>query len=311
MASDDPVRLRHVVDHVDEVVDRRLMARSGAHDERAPGSEADDAAAADAGEDLLVVDVSRIRGDGARIRMAEDDRPAAAVDELEGRALAGVRGVEQDPDAVRFFDDALAELRKSSVGSVEAAVGELVRRVVREKELSQAEPGGGLDAVELPADEIAALRRENEGRFALPLRAADVRDALGDQKVLVLPREAVPFHEVHDDLVESVMRTAGGDGVGGDAVAVRLFEVGVGPDLHRGVDEDVGMVPLENGMKAAVLHPANDTTSDKLLRDAVCDSGPDGLAAVDRRRAPIRRGEPCGRRLDRLGGPRLLRIAFR
>jgi hypothetical protein len=68
--------------------------------------------------------------------VAEDDGFAAAVDELERRALPRMRGIEEDSDPVRFLDDALAELRKPSVRAVEAAVGELVRCVIREKELA-------------------------------------------------------------------------------------------------------------------------------------------------------------------------------
>ena len=70
----------------------------------------------------------------------------------------------------------------------------------------------------------------------------------------MFPGDPVPIHEVFDDGVESVMRAAGGDGERGHPVAVRLLEIRIRPDLHRRVDEDVGMVLFQNGMKAAVLH---------------------------------------------------------
>jgi hypothetical protein len=181
--------------------------------------------------------------------------------------------VEKDADAVRFLDHALAELREPAVGPVEAAIRELVRRVIGEKELPEAEPRRCLDPVELPAHEIAALGGEDESRSSFPLRPPDVLDPVGHEEVLVLPREAMPLHEVLDDVVESVMRTAGGDCIGGDAVAVGLVELRVAPDLHRGVDEEEGRVSIENAMKSAVLHVVNDTTSpviDSVLEESPC-----------------------------------------
>ena len=85
-----PSHLRHVVDELDELVQRWPVSCVGSHDQWSPRHQGNDTSPRDTSSDLLVVDVALIRRDCVWIGVAEDAGVLAAVDDFQGRALACV-----------------------------------------------------------------------------------------------------------------------------------------------------------------------------------------------------------------------------
>ncbi len=221
--------------HVDVLVERRPVRGAGPHHERPPGDQADEAATRGAGLDEPVVDVARVWRQAAGIRVAEDHGIAAAVDDLARRPRADVCAVEHDAEPVALLDDEPSEARDTAARRVEQPVADLVGAVVGRDHHAQAEPVHHLEAVQPPADEVAALREEQQrgaSGFAGPPHFAH-RD--GDVEVRVAAPDEVPVHQPFDRLVEGVVRVERGHTVGGDAVAVRYIEAAVRPRLHAQV----------------------------------------------------------------------------
>lgn len=184
--------------------------------------------------------------------MAEDDRILAVGHDLERGACAEVRAVEHEADAVALLDDAPAEAGEARVGAIQDAVADVVAAVVGRDHHAQAQPVERLDAVQLPADEVAALREEQQRRASVPFRGPDVVDRRRDEQVGIPPGHEVPEHQLLGGLREVVVRLERGDAVGRHAVPVRDGEIGVGPHLHARVDDDVGVIPRERRVEAAV-----------------------------------------------------------
>jgi hypothetical protein len=127
-----PGKLRHVIGELEEFLHRRPVGSTGTHAERTPGHQGDDSTPGHTSPDLVVVDVSRVRNDGVGVRVAEHAGVSAAVHDLQGRPLARVAAVQNDPGTIAFVHHPLAETGQPPVGPVQAPVGQLVRGVVHQ-----------------------------------------------------------------------------------------------------------------------------------------------------------------------------------
>ncbi len=101
--------------------------------------------------------------DAVRVGVAEDDRPATSLDDVEGRALADVGAIEQQSHPVGLLDNELAKAGQSAVIIIERAATDAIRGVVGGEHHAQTEQVEGLDAMQLAVDEVAVLRRHDDG----------------------------------------------------------------------------------------------------------------------------------------------------
>jgi hypothetical protein len=184
--------------------------------------------------------------------MTENHGLAAALDDLEAGTLADVRAVEDDACSIALLHDETAESRESHVSAIEDTVADLIRPVVRRNHHAQAESMHRLDAMQLAFDPIATLGEENERRASVALGGTNVVDLRCHEQVLVLPRYEMPEHHLLDGRFKPVVWLEGCHAVRGHTMPVRGRKVGVRPDLHARIDEDVRVIVLENRMEPAV-----------------------------------------------------------
>src|SRR5690606_25138820 len=119
-----------MVDVVDEVVHGRPRGLAGFQDQGTEGRQRDDTSAFDACNDLVVVDVARVRRYRVRIRVSEHDRVGALGDDLDRGVPTDVRTVDEHSQPVAFLHYQLTEASQAALGTVKGAVGDAVRRVV-------------------------------------------------------------------------------------------------------------------------------------------------------------------------------------
>ena len=113
-------------------------------------------------QQLLVVEVAAVVGDGSRRRVRRDDRRLRQRDGLQVRLLRRVREVDHEADAVHLGDRLLAELAQPVVQPLAVAlagvrVGELAVAVVRQRQVAAAAVVELLDARQVGADRVGVL----------------------------------------------------------------------------------------------------------------------------------------------------------
>jgi hypothetical protein len=184
----------------------------------------------------------------------------AAFDDFQAGTPADMGAVQQQSHPVALVDSRLAERGQAAIGPVQAPIAEPVGLAVGEDQHPQTKTVEGLNPVELVADEISALRGQKERGLFIPLGVGDVLRLGGDHDIGITTRHVMPEHQSFKGLVKGKMGVPGRDRVSRDPVPVSVLEFRVGPDLHAGVDEDIGMILLQNGMNASftVGDPAGD-----------------------------------------------------
>ena len=95
-----------------------------------------------------------------------------------------------------------------------------------------------------------AQSRKPEFPSAFACRIAATR--IGNDEVVVVAGDEMPEHHLFQCPLDRRMWVHRRDAVDGHAMAVSVGVVGVGPGLHAGVDEDVGMILFEYGVKTTL-----------------------------------------------------------
>ena len=152
------------------------------------GSEADDlddAAVLFEGEELFVVHVAAVVGEGADARMGGDDGRLREADGFEIGAFRGVGEIDHHAEAVHFGDDLAAEGGESVVveiagGFARVRVGELAVAVVSEREVAAAAFVELFDAFEVEAEGVAVFDADDGDAFAFAVEAADIGGGEGE-----------------------------------------------------------------------------------------------------------------------------------
>lgn len=163
-------------DKVDEIVDmvgELLGIRTPVTEEEVKAHDADDAARAGAGLDLVVGDVAPVAAKRLGVGMGEDHRFIAVIHGLHAGAVASVGHVHEHAEAVHLVDDLAAEGRQASVGVVAAAAGEIVA-IVGEQHLANAQTVIELHHLDPAVQCVHALQVEGYRELALGLGPADV-----------------------------------------------------------------------------------------------------------------------------------------
>ena len=116
-----------------------------------------------------VVDVARVITDGFGAGMREDDRRLGECDHLIKDVVGGVRGVEDEAEAVAFRDEVAAERAETIplfAGGVGGGIGEVVVREMHGAEHAHAEVVKRFYQREVVADRISVFDGEVDDAFA-------------------------------------------------------------------------------------------------------------------------------------------------
>ena len=187
--------------------------------------------------------------------MTEDAGVRAALDDIQARTFAQVTAVEQDPHTRAFVHNQLSESCEAPVAPIEAAGAHLIGAVVHRQHHPEPQPRERLDPVEVGANPVTILGGEEQAAPAFAFQPRDVRCRANHHEAGMPAGDQVPRHQARECGVEARERVPRGDGVGRDAVPMGDGHVGVGPHLHAGIDEYVGMVAVEHRVGAARAGP--------------------------------------------------------
>src|SRR5581483_8716103 len=137
--------------------------------------------------------VALVREQAVGVGVSDRDRLLRMADRIQGGAIAHMRAVDQDADAVHLAHDLPAEPCEAGILVLIAASAELVLIVVRELDDPHPQIGKELDEADAPVEQIRILEAEQHGDAAGLGDAANVlRRARDGHDVAVAPLELAP-----------------------------------------------------------------------------------------------------------------------